>query len=51
MSLQSINDSKMLEMANYFIDDDKIVNKEKISEILNEKNSQRNFKIINKNYK
>ena len=51
MSLQSINDSKMLEMANHFIDDDKIVNKEKISEILNEKNSQRNFKIINKNFK
>ena len=51
MSLQSINDSKMMEMANHFIDDDKIINKEKISEILNEKSNQRNFKIIDKNYK
>ena len=44
-SLQSINDSKMLEMANYFVEEDKIVNKEQIKEILNEKNSQRNIKL------
>ena len=40
-SLQSINDSKMLEYANQYIEEEKMVNKEKINEILNEKNSQR----------
>ena len=44
-SLQSINDSKMLEMANYFVEEEKIVNKEQIKEILNEKTSQRNIKL------
>ena len=44
-SLQSINDSRMLEMANYLVEEDKIINKEQIKDILNEKNSQRNIKI------
>ena len=44
-SLQTINDSKMFELANQFIEEDKIVNKEKINEILNEKNTQRNIKL------
>ena len=43
-SLQSINDSKMLEYANQYIEEEKMVNKEKINEILNEKNSQRYFR-------
>ena len=44
-SIQSINDSKMMEMANHFVEEDKIVNKDKINEILNEKNSQRYIKL------
>ena len=44
-SLQSINDSRMLEMANYLVEEDKIINKDQIKDILNEKNSQRNIKI------
>ena len=43
-SIQSINDSKMMEMANHFVEEDKLVNKDKINEILNEKNSQRYIK-------
>ena len=45
MSLQSINDSRILELANHFVDGDKMVNKEKINSILNEKYSQRNIKM------
>ena len=44
-SLQSINDSKMLEIANKFIEEDKTFNKDTINGILNEKNSQKNIKI------
>ena len=45
MSLQSINDSRIFELANHFVDEDKMVNKEKINSILNEKYSQRNIKM------
>jgi len=45
MSLQSMNDSRMLELANHFVDEDKMVNKDKINEILNEKYTQRNIKM------
>jgi hypothetical protein len=45
MSLQSLNDSRIFELANHFIDEDKNVNKEKINSILNEKYSQRNIKM------
>ena len=45
MSLQSINDSRIFELANHFIDEDKTVNKDKINSILNEKYSQRNIKM------
>ena len=45
MSLQSTNDSRMLELANHFVDEDKMVNKDKINEILNEKYTQRNIKM------
>ena len=33
-----------MEMANHFVEEDKLVNKDKINEILNEKNSQRYIK-------
>ena len=47
ISMQSINDSKILELAKHYIDEEKIIDKGKINEILSDKNSQ---KII-KNYK
>ena len=45
MTLQSMNDSKMLEMANLFVEGDMNLNKDKIVEILNEKNIQKNIRI------
>ena len=45
LTLQSMNDSKMLEMANLFVEGDMNLNKDKIVEILNEKNIQRNIRI------
>ena len=45
--MQSINDSKILELAKHYIDEEKIIDKGKINEILSDKNTQ---KII-KNYK
>ena len=47
ISMQSMNDSKILELAKHYIDEDKIIDKGKINEILSDKNTQ---KII-KNYK
>jgi hypothetical protein len=47
ISMQSINDSKILELAKHYIDEEKIIDKGKINEILSDKNTQ---KII-KNYK
>ena len=44
-SMQSLNDSKMLELANHFVEEEKFLNKDKINEILNEKNNQRNIKL------
>ena len=49
-SLQSINDSKMIEMANNFVEEDKLVSKDTINEILNEKYNQRLKKTNNKNF-
>lgn len=46
-SLQSINDSKILEIANKFIEDDKAFNKGEISEILKDKNYQKKLKSLN----
>ena len=46
-SLQSINDSKILEIANKFIEDDKAFNKGEISEILKDKNHQKKLKSLN----
>ncbi len=46
-SLQSINDSKILEIANIFIEDDKAFNKGEISEILKDKNYQKKLKSLN----
>ena len=45
LTLQSMNDSKMLEMANLFVEGNMNLNKDKIVEILNEKNIQRNIRI------
>ena len=45
LTLQSMNDSKMLEMANLFVEGDMNLNKDKIVEILNEKNIQKNIRI------
>ena len=47
ISMLSINDSKILELAKHYIDEEKIIDKGKINEILSDKNTQ---KII-KNYK
>ena len=44
MSLQSMNDSKILELANRFIDEEKVLDKNKINDILNDKNSQKIMK-------
>ena len=44
MSLQSINDSKMLELANKYIDDGVIVDKSEINDILNDKTIQKVMK-------
>ena len=44
MSLQSINDSKMLELANKYIDDGVIVDKSEINDILNDKTFQKVMK-------
>ena len=45
MSMQSINDSKMLEMASNYIDDDMdIFDKGRINDILNDKNTRKTFK-------
>ena len=44
-SLQSMNDSRMFELANHFIDEDKTVNKDKVNAILKEKYSQINIKM------
>ena len=45
MTLQSMNDSKMLDMANLFVEGEINLNKDKIVEILNEKNIQKNIRI------
>ena len=44
MSLQSINDSKMLELANNYVDDGNNFDLDKINDILNDKNSQKIMK-------
>ena len=45
MSMQSINDSKMLEMASNYIEDDMdIFDKGRINDILNDKNTRKTFK-------
>ena len=44
-SLQSMNDSRMFELANHFIDEEKTVNKDKVNAILKEKYSQINIKM------
>ena len=47
MSLQSVNDSKMLELANRYVEEGKGIDKSKINDILNDKTSQK----IVKHYK
>ena len=44
MSLQSMNDSKMLELANNYVDDENNFDLDKINDILNDKNSQKIMK-------
>ena len=44
MSLQSMNDSKMLELANKYVDDGRGLDKTKINDILNDKSTQRIMK-------
>ena len=44
MSLQSMNDSKMLELANKYVDDERGLDKTKINDILNDKSTQRIMK-------
>jgi hypothetical protein len=44
MSLQSMNDSKMLELANKYVDDERDLYKTKINDILNDKSTQRIMK-------
>ena len=44
MSLQSMNDSKMLELANKYVDDERGLDKTKINDILNDKRTQRIMK-------
>ena len=44
MSLQSMNDSKMLELANKYIDDGGVLDRSKINDILNDKSSQKFMK-------
>ena len=44
MSLQSMNDSKILELANHYVNDDQILDKGKINDILNDKNNQKTVK-------
>ena len=44
MSLQSMNDSRMLELANHYVNDDNILDKGKINNILNDKNYQKVLK-------
>ena len=39
-----MNDSKMLELANRYIDDEKVLDKNKINDILNDKSSQKIMK-------
>ena len=48
MSLQSINDSKILELANRYVNDGRILDKEKINEILSDKSSKKITKIFKK---
>ena len=45
MTQQSMNDSKMLDMSNLFVEGEINLNKDKIIEILNEKNIQKNIRI------
>ncbi len=44
MSMQSINDSKMLELANKYVNDGKGLDKTKINDILNDKTTQKIMK-------
>ena len=44
MSLQSVNDSKMLELANRYIEEGKSLDKNKINDILNNKSCQKKMK-------
>ena len=44
MSLQSMNDSKMFELANFYVEDGGVLDKGKINEILDEKSTQKIFK-------
>ena len=44
VTMQSLNDSKMLEMASKYVDNNKLVDKKEINEILNEKSNQQLFK-------
>ena len=44
MSLQSMNDSKILEMANHFVDEEKALDINQINDILNDKSCQKIMK-------
>lgn len=44
MSLQSMNDSKMFELANFYVEDGGVLDKGKINEILDEKSTQKIIK-------
>ena len=46
LSLQSINDSKMLELANRYVNNGRILDKVKINEILSNKSLKKNYKNI-----
>lgn len=47
ISMQSMNDSKILELAKHYIDEEKIIDKGKISEILSDKNTKKTIKNYN----
>lgn len=44
MSLQSMNDSKMFELANFYVEEGGVLDKGKINEILDEKSTQKIIK-------
>ena len=44
ITMQSLNDSKIFEMASKYVDRKRLVDKKEVNEILNEKNNQQSFK-------